>query len=95
MYGKKNADELNPLQGIPGQNMEKSIMSILAIFDKYKDIEEFKTNVIEHKKKLDAFKEARKYQFISDLVGGQKKVRGESGADSQLGTSACHIDGGD
>ena len=73
MYGKKNTDELNPLQGIPGQNMEKSIMSILAIFDKYKDIEEFKTNVIEHKKKLDAFKEARKYQFISDLVGGQKK----------------------
>ena len=73
VYGKKNTDELNPLQGIPGQNMEKSITSLLTLFDKYKDIEEFKTNVTEHKKKLEAFKEARKYHFISDLVGGQKK----------------------
>ena len=73
VYGKKNTDELNPLQGIPGQNMDKSITSILTLFDKYKDIEEFKTNVTEHKKKLDAYKEARRYHFISDLVGGQKK----------------------
>lgn len=73
VYGKKNTDELNPLQGIPGQNMDKSITSILTLFDKYKDIEEFKINVTEHKKKLDAYKEARRYHFISDLVGGQKK----------------------
>lgn len=73
VYGKKNMDELNPLQGIPGQNMDKSITSIVTLFDRYKDIEEFKTNVNEHKKRLDAYKEARKYQFISDLVGGQKK----------------------
>lgn len=73
VYGKKNTDELNPLQGIPGQNMDKSITSILTLFDKYKDIEEFKNNVTEHKKKLDAYKEARRYHFISDLVGGQKK----------------------
>ena len=73
VYGKKNTDELNPLQGLPGQNMDKSITSILTLFDKYKDIEEFKTNVTEHKKKLDAYKEARRYHFISDLVGGQKK----------------------
>lgn len=73
IYGKRNTDELNPLQGIPGQNMDKSITSIVTLFDRYKDIEEFKDNVNEHKKKLDAYKEARKYQFISDLVGGQKK----------------------
>lgn len=73
VYGKKNTDELNPLQGIPGQNMDKSITSILTLYDKYKDIEEFKTNVTDHKKKLDAYKEARKYHFVSDLVGGQKK----------------------
>jgi len=73
IYGKKNTDELNPLQGIPGQNMEKSIASILTLFDKYKDIEEFKSSVTEHKSKLDAYKTARKYHFISDLVGGNKK----------------------
>lgn len=33
----------------------------------------FKANVTEYKRKLDAYKEARRYQFISDLVGGQKK----------------------
>ena len=42
IYGKKNTDELNPLQGIPGQNMDKSISSIVALFDRFKDIEEFK-----------------------------------------------------
>lgn len=73
VYGKKNTDELNPLQGIPGQNMEKSITAILTLFDKYKEIEEFKDSVAEHKRKLDAFKAARKYHFISDLVGGTKK----------------------
>lgn len=73
IYGKKNTDELNPLQGVPGQNMEKSINSILALFNKYQAIEEFKNIVTEKKKKLSAFKEARKYDFVSNLVGGNKK----------------------
>ncbi|WP_238991655.1 DUF2326 domain-containing protein [Streptococcus uberis] len=73
VYGKKNTDELNPLQGVPGQNMEKSITSILTLFNRYQAIEEFKDSVTEHKKKLDAFKDARKYHFISNLVGGNKK----------------------
>ena len=73
IYGKKNHDELNPLQGIPGQNMEKSINTILTLFNKYKDIEVFKQSVEKHKKKLAAYKDARKYDFISNLVGGNKK----------------------
>lgn len=73
IYGKQNTNELNPLQGIPGQNMDKSISAIVALFDRYKDIEEFKANVTEHKKKLDAYKVARRYNFISDLVGGKKQ----------------------
>ena len=73
VYGKKNTDELNPLQGTPNQTMEKSINSILALFNKYQAIEEFKENVTDQKKKLDAFKNARKYHFISNLVGGNKK----------------------
>ena len=73
IYGKQNTNELNPLQGIPGQNMDKSITSILALFDKYKEIQAYKDRVIEEKKKLDAYRAARKYNFISDLVGGNKK----------------------
>lgn len=73
IYGKENTDERRPLRGIPGQDMEKSINMLLALFDKYKDIEVFKTSVAEHKHKLDAYREARKYEFISNLVGGNKK----------------------
>lgn len=53
--------------------MEKSITSILTLFNQYQTIEEFKNSVTEHKKKLDAFKDARKYHFISNLVGGNAK----------------------
>ena len=73
IYGKQNTNELNPLQGIPGQNMDKSITSILALFDKYKEIEVYKDRVVEEKKKLEAYKAARKENLISDLVGGNKK----------------------
>lgn len=73
IYGKDNTDERKPLRGIPGQDMEKSINMLLALFDKFKDIEEFKHSVTEHEKKLSAFNQARKYDFISNLVGGMKK----------------------
>ena len=53
--------------------MDKSITTLVTLFDRYKDIEKFKENVEVHKQRLEAYKAARKYQFISDLVGGQKK----------------------
>lgn len=73
IYGKSNTDEHMPLRGIPGQDMEKSINTLLALFDKYEDIEEFKSSVTGHKNRLKAFQDARKYDFISNLVGGTKK----------------------
>lgn len=73
IYGKQNTDELHPLQGIPGQNMEKSISTLVALFDRHKDIEEFKGSVETHRKRLDVFRAARREHFISDLVGGNKK----------------------
>lgn len=73
IYGKENTDERRPLRGVPGQDMEKSINTLLALFDKYKDIEAFKSAVDEHKRKLEAYRQARKYDFVSNLVGGVKK----------------------
>lgn len=75
IYGKSNTDETNPLQGIPRSNMEKSITSILTIFDKYGEVEAFKEDVEELKKRLEAFKIARKYDFISNLVGGTRQYQ--------------------
>lgn len=52
--------------------MEKSINTILTLFNRYKDIEEFKDKVAEQKKRLDAYNKARDYNYISNLVGGEK-----------------------
>ena len=73
IYGKENTDERRPLRGIPGQDMEKSIAVLVALFDRNKDIQIYRQNLAEEKKKLDVFKEARKYHFISNLVGGKEK----------------------
>ncbi len=73
IYGKDNTDERRPLRGIPGQDMEKSIAMLVALFDRNKDIQVYRQNLAEEKKKLDVFKEARKYHFVSNLVGGKDK----------------------
>ena len=73
IYGKDNYDERKPLRGIPGQNMQKSIEMLVKLFDRFKDIEQLNSSLDETKKKLEAYREARKYRFVSDLVGGQQQ----------------------
>lgn len=73
IYGKDNTDEHRPLRGIPGQDMEKSIAVLLALFNRYGDVEDARQRLAGEKKKLEVYKDARKYDFISNLVGGQKK----------------------
>lgn len=73
IYGKDNTDELRPLKGIPGDGMQKSIDRLVKLFDRYKDIEIYNVRLDEQKKKLAAFKEARRYRFVPDLVGGKSQ----------------------
>lgn len=73
IYGKDNTDERRPLRGIPGQDMEKSIALLVALFDRNKDIQVYRQNLAEEKKKLDVFKKTLKYHFVSSLVGGKDK----------------------
>ena len=70
IYGKDNTDERRPLRGIPGQNMQKSIDMLVKLFNRYIDIEPRKQRLDEATKKLEAFRAARKYRFVPDLVGG-------------------------
>lgn len=67
----------------------------MVAYDCFKDIEEFKLNVTEHKRKLDAYKEARRYHFISDLVGGQKKYEENLAIIRDLELAACYANGRD
>ena len=46
---------------------------LVALFNRNKDIQVYCQNLAEEKKKLDVFKEAGKYHFISNLVGGKEK----------------------
>lgn len=73
IYGKNNHNETNPLMGFPGENMEKSINTILTLFDQYKYIERYNKEFNEQKKKLTIYNNAKKMNYISSFVGGKKK----------------------
>lgn len=73
IYGKDNLDERHPLKGFQAQNMQKSIDMLVKLFNRYKDIDEYTKELDETDKKLAAFRQARKYRFVSDLVGGVPK----------------------
>lgn len=73
IYGKSNTNELNPLQGIPGQGKGDIINSILALFDRRESIIDFENQLENKKARLAAYKTARKYDFVSNLVGGKAK----------------------
>ena len=73
IYGKDNTDERRPLRGIRGQNMQKSIDMLVKLFNRYIDIEPRKQGFDEATKKLEAYRAARKYRFVPDLVGGAKQ----------------------
>ena len=71
VYGKENLDERRPPKGLPGGGMQKSIEVLVKLFNRYGDVEIYNDRLEEQKKKLAAFREARKYRFVPDLVGGK------------------------
>ena len=71
IYGKDNTDERRPLKGLPGESMQKSIDVLVKLFDRFQDIEVYNGRLVEQKKKLAAYRDARKYRFVPDLVGGK------------------------
>ena len=74
--GKENIDVLHPLRGIKGAGMEKSIRILVKLFDRYKDVKEFSSRLEEQSKKLTTYTNARKYQFVSDIVDGKTQFEG-------------------
>ena len=73
IYGKDNCDEKRPLKGHLGASAEKSIMALVYLYDKGKDIEVYRNHLTEEKERLTTFKNARKFSFVSNLVGGKDK----------------------
>lgn len=73
IYGKDNRDENFPLQGYRNQSKKESIKILMNLLDYYKDIEPFQARFDLEEDKLKTFKNARKYSFISNLIGGTKQ----------------------
>lgn len=71
IYGKDNRDENYPLQGYRNQPTKESIKILMSLFNYYKDIEPYHNQLDIQADKLKTFKNARKYSFISNLVGGK------------------------
>ena len=75
IYGKTNIDETNPLKGFQGESKSESIEMLVKLFNKYSTIKHFKDQFTDEKDKLSAYKAARRYDFVSNLVGGTSKLR--------------------
>lgn len=73
IYGKDNTDERRPLLGVRGQSMQRSIDMLVKLYDRYRDIEAFAQKQKDQADKLAAYNTARKYRFVSDLVGGKEQ----------------------
>ena len=71
--GKNNNEANCPLQGYRNQSTKESIKILMSLLDYFKDIEPFHARYDLETDKLKTFKNARKYSFISNLVGGKTK----------------------
>lgn len=74
--GKANHDPDWPLRVYPGQASSASIITFIQLFNLYDDVEVYKNRLTEKSEKLKTFKNARKYNFISNLIGGKEKFEG-------------------
>ena len=73
IYGKQNLEEKFPLQCYRKQTTKESIKILLSLFNYYKEIEPYTNRLELETDRLKTFKNARKYSFISNLVGGKNK----------------------
>lgn len=76
IYGKNNHNEFRPLQTRGGQEAQRDAINILiSLFEYYKSIEEFKVQLNEADERINAFRAARRYDFIPSAVDGMTKYQ--------------------
>lgn len=74
IYGKNNLTEQRPLQVRGGMESQKDAVHVLVtLFDLYSEILSFEEQLKQVENEINAFKAARKYQFIPSAVDGMKK----------------------
>ncbi len=71
--GKNNQNTDFPLQVYASQKSSESITTLIQLFNLYDNIARYKERLKDKSDQLTTFRNARKYEFISNLVGGKKQ----------------------
>lgn len=84
VYGKENANEWYPLQGIKGRGMKASIEVLVKLYNCYGKVEQLNRALDEQKQKLTTFRDARKFNFLPDAVSTKKQYEDNEYAIKEL-----------
>ena len=71
--GKSNQNTDFPLQVYSSQKSSESFNSLIQLFNLYDNIARYNERLKDKSDQLSTFRDARKYAFISNLVGGKKQ----------------------
>lgn len=68
VYGKNNSNEKLPLHGHSRETMNEAVCELLKIFNYYEPIKQILDVSNDSKNKLNAYKDAQKYKFVTSIT---------------------------
>ncbi|HEP1479258.1 TPA: ATPase [Streptococcus pyogenes] len=89
--GKSNQNTDFPLQVYSSQKSSESITTLIQLFNLYDNIARYKERLKDKSDQLTTFRNARKYAFISNLVGGKKQFEANVSEIKRLEYDLAHL----
>ncbi|HEM3643018.1 TPA: DUF2326 domain-containing protein [Streptococcus suis] len=89
--GKNNQNTDFPLQVYSIQKSSESITTLIQLFNLYDNIARYKERLKDKSDQLTTFRNARKYAFISNLVGGKKQFEANVSEIKRLEYDLSHL----
>lgn len=89
--GKNNQNTDFPLQVYSSQKSSESITTLIQHFNLYDNIARYKERLKDKSDQLTTFRNARKYAFISNLVGGKKQFEANVSEIKRLEYDLSHL----
>ncbi|MHA2700121.1 DUF2326 domain-containing protein [Streptococcus agalactiae] len=89
--GKNNQNTDLPLQVYSSQKSSESITTLIQLFNLYDNIARYKERLKDKSDQLTTFRQARKYEFISNLVGGKKQFEANVSEIKRLEYDLSHL----
>lgn len=89
--GKSNQNTDFPLQVYSSQKSSESITTLIQLFNLYDNIARYKEKLKDKSDQLTTFRNARRYAFISNLVGGKKQFEANISEIKRLEYDLSHL----